>query len=141
MKRYYYLDENGNKKQYVGKIINDIVSGETYGILTSQELIKENVEVDFKDPIEEQSGWTSYFTYQDSEGNIQKYEGLKHNIRKSLDGSYYFTKVTTNSIDLKRIDKVPQKEAYFSYIENGVEKIYEGKPFYDKMTKQYYFYK
>lgn len=141
MKRYYYLDENRNKKQYVGKIINDIVSGETYGILTSQELVKEDIEVNFKDPIEEQPGWTSYFTYQDSEGNIQKYEGLKHNIRKSLDGSYYFTKVTTNSIDLKRIDKVPQKEAYFSYIENGVEKIYEGKPFYDKMTKQYYFYK
>ena len=141
MKRYYYLDENGNKKQYVGKIINDIVSGETYGILTSQELVKEDIEVDFKDPIEEQPGWTSYFTYQDSEGNVKKYEGLKHNIRKGLDGSYYFTKVTTNSIDLKRIDKVPKKEAYFSYIENGVEKIYEGKPFYDKMTKQYYFYK
>lgn len=141
MKRYYYLDENGNKKQYVGKIINDIVSGETYGILTSQEFVKEDVEVDFKNPIEEQPGWTSYFTYQDSNSNIQKYTGLKHNIRKSLDGSYYFTKVTTNSIDLKRIDKVPQKEAYFSYIENSVEKIYEGKPFYDKMTKQYYFYK
>ena len=38
MKRYYYLDENGNKKQYVGKIINDYITGETYGLLTQQEV-------------------------------------------------------------------------------------------------------
>lgn len=141
MKRYYYIDENGNKKRYAGKIINDIVSGQTYGILTTQELTREKVEVDFKDPIEEQEGWSSYFTYLDESGNIQKYTGLKHNIRKSIDSSYYFTKVTNKTINLNRYNKIPQKPAYFTYLENGKEKIYEGKPFYDKMTKQYYFYK
>jgi hypothetical protein len=142
MKKYYYLNENGNKKPYIGRVINDIVSGETYGILTTQELTKEDVELDFIEPIEEQEGWSSYFTYTDSEGNNQKYSGLSHNIRKNLDGSYYFTKVTSSSIELNRIDKIPKQDAYFSYIdENGKEQIYEGKPFYDKMTKQYYFYK
>lgn len=140
MKRYYYIDENGNKKQYVGKIINDVVSGETYGILTFQELSKEDIEVKFKDPIKEQKGWTSYFIYNNGD-TFKKYDGLKHNIRTGIDGSYYFTKVTTTSIDLNKIDKIPAKEAYFSYIENGKEKIYEGKPFYDKLSKQYYFYK
>lgn len=139
MKRYYYLDENGNKKQYIGKIIKDVVSDETYGILTTESLVKENIPVDFVEPIEKQEGWSSYFTYQDNGTKI--YNGLSHTIRKGLDGSYYFTKVTNLSIDLKKIDKVPTQKEYFSYIEDGEEKIYDGKPFYDKLTKQYYFYK
>jgi len=139
MKRYYYLDENGNKKQYIGKIIKDVVSDETYGILTTESLVKEDIPVDFVEPVEKQDGWLSYFTYQDN--GTQIYNGLSHNIRKGLDGSYYFTKVTNLSIDLKKIDKVPSQEEYFSYIEDGEEKIYDGKPFYDKLTKQYYFYK
>ena len=116
------------------------MSGETYGILTTQELVKDKVEVDFKDPIEEQDGWSAYFTYLNSDGKEEKFTGLKHNIRKGIDSSYYFTKVNVSTIDLKRYDKVPKEEAYYSYSYNGKEMIYKGKPFYDKMTKQYYFY-
>ena len=44
MKKYYYLDENGNKKNYVGKVINDYITGETYGLLTQQSVSHKEVE-------------------------------------------------------------------------------------------------
>lgn len=44
MKKMFYIDKNGNKKKYVGNIIEE--NGKTYGILTNT--IYTNKEVDIK---------------------------------------------------------------------------------------------
>jgi len=143
MKKYYYIDDKGNKKYYVGKVINDYITGETYGLLTQQEVIHENVKLQFHEPIEAQNGWNSYFTYKDSSGNSVIYNGNSHNIKVSpIDNSYFITETKTDKIKLIKYDKIEYQPGYYTYInEYGKEKIYDGKIFYDKFTSTYYFYK
>jgi len=142
MKKYYYLDENGNKKYYVGKIINDYITNEKYGLLTQQEIIQNEVELEFHPSEPASEGWLSYFTYLNENGEISKYTDDPHNIRKSFDNSYYFTKVNKNIIDLEYHNRVEPIDSYFSYTDaNGNEIIYDGEYFYDKFTNSYYFYR
>ena len=141
-KKLYYKDENGNKKYYVGKVINDYITNERYGLLTQQEIIQEEVELEYHPAIDATEGWTSYYTYVNEYGNIVKYTDSQHNIRKNFDNTYYFTKVNKETIDLIYNPKIEAKEAYFSYKDvNGEDVVFEGNAFYDKFTNTYYFYK
>jgi len=143
MKKYYYLDENGNKKQYVGKIINDYITGETYGLLTQQEVSHKEITLEHHPEIEYQEGWSSYFTYLDESGNVVRYKGLTHNIKKdSINNSYFFTQLNTSKIELIKHDKVNYVPGYYTYMGKFDKEIrYDGEVFYDKFTNSYYFYK
>lgn len=143
MKKYYYLDENGNKKNYIGKIINDYITGETYGLLTQQEVSHKEIELEYHPKVESQEGWASYFTYTDASGNDVKYNGLKYNIKQDpINNSYFFTQLNTIKIDLIKHDKVDYVPGYYTYLGRfGKEIKYEGEVFYDKFTNSYYFYK
>lgn len=141
-KKLYYRDENGNKKYYVGKVINDYITNETYGLLTKEKIVEEQVKLYYHKPIDAIEGWCSYFTYINENNEVVKYTDNINNIRKNIDNSYYFTKVNKNIIDLIHHPEIKSIEPYFSYIdENGKEQIYDGKSFYDKFTNSYYFYK
>lgn len=141
-KKLYYKDENGNKKYYVGKVINDYITNERYGLLTQQETIQEEVKLEYHPAVDAIEGWASYYTYIDEYGNIAKYTDSSQNIRKNFDNSYYFTRVNKDIIDLIHHPKQEAKEAYFSYKDNnGNDVIFEGQSFYDKFTNTYYFYK
>lgn len=141
MKKYYYLDENGNRKEYVGKIINDCVTGETLGLLTQQIKSQKEVELEYHPQIDEQPGWNSYFTYIDSSGNNIKV--IDSNVRKNYkDNSYFITNVNEIKIDLKKHNKIDYQPGYFTYTSPlGKEIKYDGEYFYDKLTNSYYFYK
>jgi len=143
MKRYYYIDEKGVKHNYAGNVINDYITNETYGLITLQEKVDKDVMLEWHDPIEAQEGWSSYFAYTTNDGKMKVYDGLKSNIKKNFsDGSYFFTMVTTDVIDLTYHEAIAPVKEYFTYIdENGVEQVYNGKAFYDKFTSTYYFYK
>jgi len=143
MKKYYYLDENGNKKQYVGKIINDYITGETYGLLTQQDVSHKEITLEHHPKIESQEGWSSYFTYLDESGNTVKYKGLPYNIKKdSINNSYFFTQLNTSKVDLIKHDKINYVPGYYTYIGKFDKEIkYDGEVFYDKFTNSYYFYK
>lgn len=143
MKKYYYLDENGNKKNYVGKVINDYITGETYGLLTQQMVSHKEVELEYHPQVDSQDGWNSYFTYVDSLGNNVKFNGLTNNIKKDpIDNSYFFTQVNNVQINLIKHDKVDYQPGYYTYTTpNGKIIRYDGKVFYDKFTNTYYFYK
>lgn len=140
-KKLYYIDERGNKKYYAGKVINDYITNETYGLLTIQETNKVEVELEYHPAKEAIDGWSSYFTYVDENGNTVRYDDII-NIRKNIDNTYYFTKVNKHSIDLIYHPEIKPIDGYFTYKdENGNDVVYEGKSFYDKFTNTYYFYK
>lgn len=141
-KKLYYKDDKGNKKYYVGKIINDYITNEKYGLLTNQEVIQEEVELEFHPAEPAIDGWSSYFTYLNANGEEVKYTDSSMNLRKNADNTYFFMKVDKNIIDLNYHPGELPKEAYFSYKDaNGNEAIFEGKPFYDKFTNTYFIYK
>ena len=141
-KKLYYIDENGNKKYYVGKIINDYITNEKYGLLTVQEKIQEEVKLEYHSEEPAIEGWSSYYTYLNENNQEVKYTDDLHKIRKNIDNSYYFTRVNKNIIDLNYHDKIEDKDAYFSYKDNnGNEVVFDGQAFYDKFTNTYYFYK
>ena len=140
-KKYYYIDENGIKKYYAGKVIKDYVTNETYGLLTQQENIQEKKELEYHEGIEAQEGWSSYFSYIDENGKSKIYDGPINSIRKNLDNTYYITKINKQEINLIYHPEIPSKPAYFTYLDNEKKVIYEDEPFYDKFTNSYYFYK
>lgn len=141
-KKLYYKDEKGNKKYYVGKIINDYVTKEKYGLLTLQDKIQQEVELEYHPAEPAIEGWSSYYAYLNENNEYVKYTDEAMNIRKNYDNSYYFMKVDKKAVDLIYHPCVQPKEAYLSYIDsNGKEAIFEGKSFYDKFTNTYYFYK
>ena len=84
-KKYYYINENGIKKYYAGKVIKDYVTNETYGLLTQQENIQEKKELEYHEGIEAQEGWLSYFSYIDENGKSKIYDGPISSIRKNLE--------------------------------------------------------
>lgn len=141
-KKLYYIDEKGQKKYYVGKIINDYVVNEKYGLLTVQEKIQKEIELEYHPEEKSVEGWSSYYTYTDENNDEVKYTDSVNNIRKNFDGSYYITKINKSSVSLIHHPCVEAKDAYFSYQDSeGKDQIYEGQAFYDKFTNTYYFYK
>ena len=141
-KKLYYIDENGNKKYYIGKVINDHVTNEKYGLLTVQEKIQQEVELEYHPEQPKEEGWSSYFTYLNEDNSETKYIDDIHNIRKNFDGSYYITKVNKISINLTYHPAIEAQSEYFTYQDSdGNEYIYNDKVFFDKFTNTYYFYK
>jgi len=143
MKKYYYFDDKGNKKYYVGKIINDYITGETYGLLTNQNIENKEIELEYHPEIQAENGWSSYFTYINNDGIKTIYNGLKYNIKTNyIDNSYFFVQTNTDKVNLIKHEKVEYKPGYYTYIDSfGKENLYDGKVFYDKFTSTYYFYK
>lgn len=143
MKKYYYIDESGNKKDYIGKVINDYITGNIYGIISYQTTIENEVDLEFHEETLPSPAQEPYFAYIDKNGDVQKYVGLKNNINKNIsDNSYYFNKVNTEKIDLKYYPKVEYVPKKLTYIDNeNNEQEYNGKYFFDKFTSSYYFYK
>lgn len=142
-KKFYYIDDDGKKHGYAGKVINDYMTGETYGLLAIQENDDVTVDLKFHEAIPAEQGYSSYYTYINNEGNQVKYSGLINNIKRNpIDNSYFFTYTSVDTIDLKHYPEIKPVKPYFTYInDNGEEVIYDGKMFYDKFTSSYYFYK
>lgn len=141
-KKLYYIDENGNKKQFVGKIINDAITNEKYGLLTVQEKIQQDIELEYHPENPAVEGWSSYYTYMNENNELVKYTDSLNNIRKNFDGSYYITKINKEAIDLIYHPAIEFKDAYFTYKDSeGNDQLYNNQAFYDKFTNTYYFYK
>ena len=144
MSKYYYLDENNQKVYYAGKIINDCSKNELYGVLTKFKEITKKIKLEHQPAEEATNGWSSYFTYKDTNDNTQIYKGNKFNIRKSFDGSYFITKTEKVEIPVKYYPEIKTVDEYFTYIDENKEEVkYEGnkKPSYDKETNTYFIYK
>ena len=131
-RKFYYIDESGNKKRYIGPVINNH-NGTFNGYLFEEEYIDTIVDLKFYPAVEEVVGSVSYMTYVNSDGNEVKYYGLT---KTKEDGTRYFAYNTSRQIDL--IYKAPEEKTveYFTYFDKGGNsRIYSGKtPTFEKGT-------
>ncbi len=133
--KFYYIDKDGNKKKYYGKVIQE--NGLYSGILTIQEKqVNDKKELIYHPEIEEVEGYFSYYSYINNAGEDIRYY---NNIKKDENGEIYFTYTERNIYPLEYHEEVTPKEEYYTYIDKatGEEKLYSGKVIYDRLTNTY----
>ena len=132
--KFYYIDKDGNKKKYYGKIIHE--NGLYNGVLTLQEKSKENKELIYHPEIEEVEGYYSYYSYINNSGEEIKYFDT---IKKDEDNNIYFSYTERNIYKLEYHEEIPAKEEYYTYIDKitGEEKMYSGRVTYDRASNTY----
>lgn len=122
-KKFYYIDESGNKKKYVGAIV-DNHNGTFTGYLNYEEYEDVTVDLEHHPAIEYVEGSPAYCTYINDNNEEVKYYGLR---RTNEDGSMYFSYNTVKQIDL--IYKAPEEKTveHFTYYDaNGNSHVYMG---------------
>jgi hypothetical protein len=122
-RKFYYIDESGNKKKYVGAII-DNHNGTFNGYLTHEEYKEVVVDLTYHAPIEGVEGSHAYYTYMNDKNEEVKYFGLT---RTNEDGSKYFSYSTVRQINLTY--KAPEEKTveHFTYTDiNGNTQVYTG---------------
>ena len=132
-RKFYYIDKDGNKKKYVGKIISD---NDSYnGILTKTEKIDVKVNLKYYPEVEEVIGHKEYFSYVDKNNEEVVYLDV---VKRDNEGNYYFIQNEKNMYKLNYHPQIDAQEEYYTYLDsNGNECKYSGKIFYDKDKNSY----
>ena len=123
IKRFYYIDKDGNQKEYSGKILNE-GNGTYVGILTTQELSEYEVELEFHPEVKPVDGYYSYYTYINKFGEEVRYYSI---VKKDENGTAYFTYATPTERTLIYHPAETVSTTYFTYMVNGTERPYYGK--------------
>ena len=135
MERFYLVDDFGNKKRYLGKVVEN-PDGTYCGFSVKIKNDKIRKDLKYYPEVKSEDGYLSYFSYVNSNGETITYWGYP---KQDSDGNYYLTYNTTTTFDLTYHPKVEPKPEYFTYIDSdGVEKEYTGKVTYNKVKKTYY---
>ena len=116
---YYYIDDNGKKQKYVGKVYVNM-DGSKCGVLISHRQVNEKVYLTYTEAVPAVEGHPAYFTYA---GTDEIYTGPYMH-----DGTTYITnEQIMNEIRLTHHDAVKAHDAYFTYMgSDKKEHIYEG---------------
>lgn len=132
-RKFYYIDKNGNKKKYVGKII---ANNDSYnGILTT--VLNEEVkkELFYHPEIKEVKGYSSYYSYVNSFGEDTIYLDI---VKRDDDGNFYFTYNDKFVHNLNYHPTIEPVEEYYTYIDkNGNECRYSGNVIHEKGTNSF----
>lgn len=132
--RFFYIDEDGNKKKYVGKVISN--KNAYNGILTLSNKSISEKELIYHPEIEEVNGYLSYYSYINSNNEEIRWFD---NFKRDEDGNKYFTYTERSLFKLDYNPSVEAQEEYFTYIDpkTGEEKKYSGSVIYNKRTNTY----
>ena len=121
---FYYIDESGNKKKYVGAII-DNHNGTFTGYLNYEEYTDTLVDLEYHPAIEKVEGSQAYYTYMNENNEETKYFGLT---KSNEDGSKYFAYTTVKHISLIHKDPEEKVVEHFTYLDaKGDSHVYVGK--------------
>ena len=133
--KFYYIDENGNKKKYVGKVIYNS-DGAYTGILNKNTKSICSKELIYHPEVAAVEGHFTYYSYVTNEGEEIRYFD---NIKKDEEGNPYFTYVERNMFNLDYNPEVKESEGYFTYIDPDTQKecVYEGSVIYNKKNNTY----
>lgn len=133
---FYYIDKEGNKKKYYGKIIKQ-PNGTYNGILTISNKVNVKKDLIYHEEIPQVNGYASYYSYINSNGEEVNYYG---NILKDENKNPYFTYVERNTFNLEYHPEVLPVDEYFTYTDSqGNEQIYTGKELeYNKKLDSYF---
>lgn len=132
-KKFYYIDKDGNKKKYVGKIISNKDSYN--GILTT--VLYEDVEkpLIYHEEIKEVKGNEEYYSYIDKNGEEAIYLDV---VKRDDKGNLYFMNNERQLYKLIYHPQVEPAEEYYTYLDaEGNECRYSGNVIYDKANNTY----
>ena len=132
-KKFYYIDKDGNKKKYVGKIISNKDSYN--GILTT--VLYEDVEkpLIYHAEVKEVKGNEEYYSYIDKNGEEAIYLDV---VKRDDKGNLYFMDNERQLYKLIYHPKVEPAEEYYTYLDaEGNECRYSGNVIYDKANNTY----
>lgn len=132
-KKFYYIDKDGNKKKYVGKIISNKDSYN--GILTT--VLYEDVEkpLIYHAEVKEVKGNEEYYSYIDKNGEEAIYLDV---VKRDDKGNLYFMDNERQLYKLMYHPKVEPAEEYYTYLDaEGNECRYSGNVIYDKGNNTY----
>ena len=133
MEKFYYIDKEGNKKKYVGKIISNKDSYN--GILTT--VLYEDVEkpLIYHAEVKEVKGNEEYYSYIDKNGEEAIYLDV---VKRDDKGNLYFMDNERQLYKLIYHPKVEPAEEYYTYLDaEGNECRYSGNVIYDKGNNTY----
>ena len=120
---FYYIDEEGNKKKYVGKIESN-PDGTYSGLLTKVIRTIETKDLIYHEEIPEVKAHPAYYSYINSLGEEVLY---LVNVKKDEDGNPYFTYTEKNLFKLDYVPGKPGNDEYFTYLDkDGIEQKYDG---------------
>lgn len=129
--KYFYIDESGKKKKYVGNVI-DNQDGTYSGVLTKMNVYTQNVELKYNEEYKQIIDTDVKYTYINKEGNEVEFTDFKK-LKQNENGSYYFEVRNVKTIDLKWNEHVPTS-TYLTH--NGKE--FTGKVIFDEKTNTYF---
>lgn len=132
--KFYYIDSEGNKKKYIGKVISNKDSYN--GILTLSEKSTSNKDLIYHPEVEEVKGYSSYYSYINSKGEDIIYFD---NMKKDEDGNVFFTYTERELFKLNYNPEILPSVETFTYIDpiTKEEKPYTGKITYNRRTGSY----
>ena len=126
--KFYYIDKQGQKKKYVGPIINNH-NGTFSGYLAKDKQIDIVVDLEYHPAVEHVDGYNSYYTYINSNGDEIRYYGL---MKSKENGDKYFAYFTTKQIDLIYKPAEVTTVAHYTYMDNnGNVHVYNGEVKYE----------
>ena len=110
--KYYYFDENGDKKKYVGKVTRSN-AGYT-GLLSKVSKSTVTKELIYHPEVEEVKGYYSYYSYINSDNQeIREFD----NIKRDENNTPYFTYTERNIFKLNYNPEVKPQSEYYTYID------------------------
>lgn len=129
-RNFYYIDSEGNKRKYVGKVIKN-ADGSFNGILTKRSCIEHKIELTYHPAIDPIEGRSEYYTYVgDNNEEVMYYSFVK----TDSEGNPYFTYSLITEIPVIVHPAETIKTTYFTYMVNGEEKRWTKKVNYVKGT-------
>lgn len=127
-KKFYYIDNSGEKRKYVGPIVNNH-NGTFSGYLTKEKKVDTIVDLKYHPAIENVDGYSSYYTYLNSDAKEVKYYGL---MKTKENGDKYFAYYTTKQIDLIYKPAEATIVDHYTYMDaNGISQVYTGEVLYE----------
>lgn len=121
--KYYYIDNDGNKKKYIGKVTYS--DGIATGILSKIDKSVVTKELIYHPEIEEVKGYYSYYSYVN---NLNEEVRQFDNIRRDENNVPFFTYTEKDIFKLDYNPAIEGQEEYYTYIDpvTKQEKVYTG---------------
>jgi hypothetical protein len=136
MKKYFYIDEQGNKKKYVGNITND-KNGALTGVLTKTSYIDKEVELTYVNTGDKIIDSKISYYYIDN-NNEKVNVNITDNINIVFENDkYFYHDVSKQSVKLN-YHKPVEGYSYYTYTLNGNVYEYNKQITFNEDTNTYY---
>jgi hypothetical protein len=140
MSKYFYIDENGNKKKYIGNVKTNI-DGSIVGTLTKTTYTDKIVELKYVKTGDDIIDSKTLYFYINKEGE-KIYVNQTDNNVKNKNGELKIEISNKNILNLVYHNQI-DKSVYYTYFDKSTNKneVFDGEILYNADNNSYYGYK